>query len=157
MKIRTPTMVLAALIFALAASPVAAQHAHEHDSHDSAEPAAIPTQRWATDAPLREGMRRVQAALKVLQHYPMGHVSKEMAMDQTQQIKDAGAYMFANCQLPEEPDLALHGMLVPLLAAAQKLSDDPADMSQIEAMRKAVADYPRYFDDAGWAHDEHSD
>lgn len=151
MKIYTPAVVLVGLLFALAGAPVAAQHAHEHDSPESAEPVAIPAQRWATDAPLREGMSRVHEALKVLHHYPMGHVSKDMAMDRVQQIKEAGAYMFANCKLPPKPDHALHAILVPLLAAAQKLETDPTDMSQVQAMHDAVADYPRYFDDPGWA------
>lgn len=151
MKLQTSAIVLAGLVFALAATPVMAQHAHEHSGHDSAEQTAIPAQRWATDAPLREGMSRVHEALKVLQHYPMGHVSEAMALDRVQQIKDAGAYMFANCKLPTKPDQALHGMLVPLLAAAQKLEKDPSDMSQVQAMRDAIANYPRYFDDPDWA------
>lgn len=151
MKIHASAIVFAILVLAVAVGPVAAQHAHEHGTHGSAEQAPIPAQRWATDAPLREGMSRVHAALKVLHHYPMGHVSKAMAVDQVQQIKDAGAYMFANCKLPEKPDEALHGILVPLLAAAQKLGADPADMAQVEAMHAAVADYPRYFDDPNWA------
>lgn len=151
MRIQLFVTVLAGLVFALAAAPVTAQHAHEHDTHHNATPAAIPAQRWATDAPLREGMARVHKALKVLHHYPMGHVSEAMALDQVQQIKDAGAYMFANCKLSAKPDEALHGMLVPLLAAAQKLADNPGDMSQIDAMHAAVADYPRYFDDPDWA------
>ncbi len=151
MKIHAFTMTLAGLVFVLATGPVAAQHAHEHGSHHSATPTPIPAQRYATDAPLREGMARVHKALKVLHHYPMGHVSETMALDQVQQIKDAGAYMFANCKLSAKPDEALHGMLVPLLAAAQKLADNPGDMSQIDAMHAAVADYPRYFDDPDWA------
>ena len=157
MRIQLFATVLAGLVFALAAAPVTAQHAHEHDTHHNATPAAIPAQRWATDAPLREGMRRVREALKVLQHYPMGHVSEAMALDQVQQIKDAGAYMFANCKLPAEPDEALHGMLVPLLAAAHKLEDNPADTSHVRAMREAIADYPRYFDDPAWSANDNAE
>ena len=151
MKLRVLELILAGVIFSVAAGPVLAQHGHDHGANLKSQKAAVPARRWATDPPLREGMHRVQSALRVLHHYPMGHVSETMAMDQVQQIRDAGAYMFAHCKLPKEPDQALHEMLVPLLTAAQKLADNPQDMSQVEAMQAAVADYPRYFDDPGWS------
>lgn len=153
LKSLTLGMILAGLSFGLSAQPAAPQHTHEHaqphqhETHAGNAPIAVPTERWATDAPLRKGMQQVHDALAVLDHYPMGHVSEAMALDRVKAIKDAGAYMFANCKLPEKPDEALHGMLVPLLAAAQKLEQDPADMTQVKAMQDAVADYPRYFDD----------
>jgi hypothetical protein len=49
-----------------------------------------------------------------------------------------------------EPDAALHGILVPLLAAAQMLKTDPEDIKAVAEMRAALAGYPRYFNDPGW-------
>lgn len=149
-------MILAGFAFGVSAQTETPQHAHEHqhEAHSTSAPIAVPSERWATDAPLREGMQRVHQALLVLDHYPMGHVSQAMALDRVKIIKDAGAYMFANCKLPESPDQALHDMLVPLLAAAQKLEQDPTDMDQVKAMQDAVADYPRYFDDPSWSEAE---
>lgn len=159
MKSLIPSLLLAGMALGLNATPAPYQHVHEHEHAQVAEntpdAVAIPQQRFATDAPLREGMQRVHQALAELDHYPIGRMSESMVLDRVQTIKDAGAYMFANCKLPETPDMALHGMLVPLLAAAQRLADDPADTAQVKAMQDAVADYPRYFDDPGWsaAHD----
>ncbi len=137
-----------------AALPAAAQeHAqHDHAAHAAHAAAAVttPAQRWATDAPLREGMARVRAALSDLSHHEMGHMSNEQAREFAVAIEDAVKFMFANCKLPAEPDAGLHAILVPLLAAAQRLDKDPADKTAVAAMRDAVAPYPRQFDDPAW-------
>ncbi|MFC5437061.1 DnrO protein [Rhodanobacter umsongensis] len=127
----------------------APQHEHttpaEHAAH-----APIPAQRWTPDAPLREGMGRVHTALEELRHYEMGHMSEAMALDRVATIEAATTYMFAHCKLAPDADAALHGMLVPLVASTQTLKRNPKDMAAVAAMRAAVADYPRYFNDPGW-------
>lgn len=127
------------------ASPHAA-HSHAH----ATAVAPIPAQRWATDAPLREGMHRVHAALNNLHRYERGQLGETDALASVADINAAAAYMFANCKLEPTPDTALHGMLAPLLGAAARFKNDPKDMSAVAAMRDAVADYPRYFNDPGW-------
>jgi hypothetical protein len=161
--LRSSFMMLSALAlsYPLMASP---QHDHTaHAAYDGAQ-VPVPSVRWKADAPLQEGMGRIHQALEELRHYEMGHMSEAMAQDRAGLILDAGAYIFAHCKLAPQQDEALHGMLVPLLAAAQKLKEHPQDMGEVAAMRQAVANYPRYFDDPGWsgdaasshaAHDEH--
>ncbi|ODV17338.1 MAG: DnrO protein [Rhodanobacter sp. SCN 68-63] len=127
-----------------------AQHAHHAAPSDTA-PAPAPAARWPADAALQGGMGRIHVALEELRHYEMGHMDATMALDRVGLIEQAAADIFATCKLPEERDVVLHRMLVPLLAAAHKLKADPADMAQVQAMRDAVADYPRYFVDPGWA------
>ncbi len=83
-------------------------------------------------------------------HYEMGHMPENMALERVATIEEATRFMFANCKLAAAPDAALHGMLVPLLAGAAALKKDPKDMAAITAMRHAVADYPRYFNDPQW-------
>lgn len=140
---------LACSIGITTAAQASAQHAHEdHVAHERAAP--VPAQRYATDAPLREGMARVRTALDELRHYEMGHMPENMALERVASIEDATRFMFANCKLASAPDAALHGMLVPLLAAATALKKDPKDMPAVAAMRSAVADYPRYFEDPQW-------
>ena len=145
------------LVFALAcgfgvASLQAAPPAHDHDHDHDTSAAAVeaPVGGWATDAPLREGMARVKAALADLAHYEMGHMPASMASERAADIEGAVKFMFTNCKLPPEPDNALHAILLPLLAAAQRLENDPADMAAVAAMRDAVAPYGRQFDDAAW-------
>ena len=134
---------------------VAAQASPQHPQQDHAAAAAnasvpIPTQRWATDAPLREGMRRIHTALDELRHYEMGNMNQTMALERVASIEEATRYLFANCKLAPDADTALHGMLGPLLVATKRLHKDPQDKASVAAIREAVADYPRYFDDPQW-------
>jgi hypothetical protein len=112
---------------------------------------SVPAQRWTADAPLREGMGRIQDALNELRHYELGHLNEATALEQIAAIQDAGAYIFTHCTLAPDADGALHSMLAPLLIAAQALKDDPHDIAAIASMRDAVADFPRYFDDPDWS------
>ncbi len=140
-----------ACMLGAAAVQAAPERAHDdHAAHAANAPIAVPATRWATDAPLREGMGRVHTALDELRHYEMGHMPVGMALERVASIEDATTYMFAHCKLAADADAALHGMLVPLLAAAQRLKKNPQDMAAVVAMRSAVADYPRYFDDPQW-------
>ena len=127
-----------------------AQHAHHAAPGDTA-PAPAPAARWPADVALRDGMGRIHVALEELRHYEMGHMDATMALDRVGLIEQAAADIFARCKLPEDRDAVLHHMLVPLLAAAQALKAHPDDMAQVQAMRDAVAAYPRYFADPGWA------
>lgn len=122
---------------------------HHHDSNPAAA-AAVPAQRWTPDAPLREGMRRAHAAVDELRHYEMGHMSAPMAVDRATTVEEAVTFMFAHCKLAPEPDAALHGILVPLLGAAQALKADPGNLGAVARMRDAIARYPQYFNDPGW-------
>lgn len=147
-----PKLALAiACAVVIAASAHATQLVHEHQAAPTAAAGAdAPVQRWAADAPLREGMTRVRAALEELRHYEMGHMTPAMARERAVAIEDAVAGMFAHCKLAADADAALHGTLLPLLTAAQRLDKDPRDLSAIAAMRHAVAAYPQRFDDPQW-------
>jgi hypothetical protein len=143
--------VTAVLLCAFSLAPLAQAVAQEHHHH-AAAPAAAPAaaQRWAPDAPLSEGMRRAHAAVDELRHYEMGHMSAPMAVDRATSVEEAVTYMFAHCKLAPEPDAALHGILVPLMNAAQTLKADPKKVSAVADMRAAIARYPQYFHDPGW-------
>jgi uncharacterized protein involved in copper resistance len=148
-----PIYAVLALVCSLgAAVPVQAtsQHAHEHAGHEAAVAASVPARRWVPDAALRQGIRRAHAAVDQLRHHEMGHMSAPMAVDRAVQVEQAVTFMFAHCKLSAEPDAALHGILVPLLGAAQSLKADAANVAAVAAMREALARYPQYFDDPGW-------
>ncbi|EIM02924.1 DnrO protein [Rhodanobacter thiooxydans] len=133
------------------AAQASPQHSHEsHPAHAATAAAPAPAQRWTPDAPLREGMRRAHTAVAELAHYEMGHMSAPMAADRAAEVESAVTYMFANCKLSAEPDAALHGILVPLMSAAQTLKADPKKVSAVADMRAAIAHYPQYFNDPGW-------
>lgn len=132
-------------------APVAVLAQHNHAAHEQvAPPAALPAQPWPADATLSANMARIHTTLELLRHYEMGHMDATLARDQADVITESANKIFAECELPPERDAVLHRMLVPLLAATQKFKADPADLSQLGAMREAVAAYPRYFEAPGW-------
>ena len=61
----------------------------------------------------------------------------------------AVAYMFENCELDVEPDIALHAILARLMAGAEALHADPDDILPVADMHAAVENYERLFDDPG--------
>lgn len=129
----------------VAMAQAAATAAHEaHEVHASKPPA--PTQRFATDAPLRDGMSRIQRALDELPQNTSEPLSARQVLASVATIEAAGASIFANCTLPEDADNALHSILVPLLGAAQALKKNPQDRSAVATMHEAVSHYPHYFD-----------
>lgn len=136
------------LVMIARASPV---HVHEsHVAHAAMTAVSTPAQRWTPDASLRDGMRRVHVAVDELRHYEMDHMSAPMAVDRAATVEAAVTFMFAHCKLAPEPDAALHGILVPLMSAAQTLRADPNKVLAVTDMRAAIAHYPQYFNDPGW-------
>ena len=154
MKLASTVIALACGFGLSVATHAAPQHVHEHHPAPAATSAAsavpVPAQRWAPDASLKTGIRRAFTAVDELKHHEMGHMSAPMAVDRATEVEGAVTYMFANCKLAAEPDAALHGILVPLLAAAQALKADPQDVKAVTDMRTALARYPQYFNDPGW-------
>ncbi|MEO8998803.1 MAG: DnrO protein [Rhodanobacter sp.] len=136
--------------FSLASWAQATAQQHHRSATIPATAVAVPVQRWTPDASLREGMRRVHAAVAELRHYEMGHMSAPMAVDRAGTVEQAVTFMFAHCQLAAEPDAALHSILAPLLGAAQALKADPKNVTAVADMREAIAHYPQYFNDPGW-------
>lgn len=141
-------MVLAA-VAAIAMVPGAVLARHEQATHAPTAQPTPPARRWAADADLRVGMSRIHTLLVELRQYELGDTDQRMALDRVGLIEHAAAGIFARCRLTPEKDAVLHDMLVRLLAAVQKLKANPRDMAQVQAMRDAVAAYPRYFDDPG--------
>lgn len=150
MKFSTLTLALSGALAACIASAATAQLQHEHAARANDKRVAVPTTRWASDAPLRKGMSEIRNALDELRHFEMGHMPAALALQRVTAIQHATTYLFAHCVLAPDADVALHGMLVPLLSAAHRFEKDTHDVSAVAAMRSAVADYPRYFDDPQW-------
>lgn len=138
-----------AMSLASLSSPLLAQdHAH-HAPADSS--AAADAARFATDAPLRKGMQDIRQAVDRLGHYERGHLSAQDAVAAAGQVETGVRYIIANCKLPPDADAALHAIIVPLLQNATALKADPARRDAIPAMRQALQQYERRFDDPGAA------
>ncbi|MGY0650492.1 hypothetical protein ACW7GZ_01260 [Luteimonas sp. A537] len=130
-----------------------------HDAHDTAHDAdhahaaadalgvdfPVPDnhQPWAPDAPLIEGMSRVRTAVAGLEAHP----DEATVIARASDVDDAVEYMFANCSLPTEPDIALHAILARLMAGTQALQENPADAAPVADMHGALENYRTLFDD----------
>lgn len=125
------------------ASPSAAHAAAE--SMMAAKP--VPANGWSTDAPLRQGMGRIRLSVGALEHYELGHMGAEQAVEMAVNIERDVNFLIANCKLDPDADAALHGIIAKLLKGAQALKTNPADLAAIAPMRDAMVEYARDFDD----------
>lgn len=102
--------------------------------------------RWTPDAPLAEGMSRVRTALAGLE--AASHPDDATVLALAGDIDAAVDYMFANCKLPAEPDVALHAILARLMADTKALKANPSDGSPVADMHDALHNYAALFDDS---------
>lgn len=122
----------------------------QHDAHSAAPaPAPLATQRWQTDAPLREGMGRIRHAVDALQHYEHGHIGQQQAVQLAGDIQRDVGFIIAHCKLEPRADAALHPILGVLVKGAQALAAKPTELAAIAPMREALQDYARQFDAPG--------
>lgn len=139
------------------ARPEAHAHVEGHDAdhaHAAAEALgvdfAVPEDhvRWEPDAPLVEGMSRIRTALAGLEHAgPRQHPDETAVAARASDIDAAIEYMFANCSLDTEPDIALHAILARLMAGTQALHADPADTTPVADMEATIDNYEQLFND----------
>src|SRR5690606_32304282 len=135
------------------ATDVHADDAHADEEHAHAVANAggtdfpVPANhvRWTPDAALIEGMSRVRTALAGLE--AESHPDDATITALATEIDDAIAYMFANCKLPTEPDIALHAILARLMADSDALKTNPSDGSPVADMHDALHNYAQLFDD----------
>jgi hypothetical protein len=151
---RTATLYLSAFLalvtLAAPRASVAAAVA-QHDHHQAPAPAAdAALRRHATDQPLRENMRGIRSAIEQLEK-PGNPASVEQTQRLAGQIEEHVRDIIANCRLPPAADAALHAIIVPLLQQAGKLAAEPQDRTAVGAMRAAIGEYPRHFDDPDWS------
>jgi len=129
----------------------AAQSHHDHASHSAVAPVATGEQ-WATDAPLREGMTRLQRTVEAaLVGDPAQPIDDAEAIQLQKDIETHVSYLIENCQLPEQADAALHVLLIDLLKGAEALSE-PANREQgIQRILASLHQYPELFAAPLWS------
>lgn len=102
---------------------------------------------WTPDAPLVEGMSRVRTAIAGLEHEGSAHPDEATVQARAADVDGAVEYMFANCSLDPEPDIALHAILARLMAGTQALRGNPGNALAVADMQGALANYEQLFDD----------
>ena len=129
---------------------------HAADTHDAGNADAVraggtdfpvPANHvpWTPDAPLVEGMSRVRTALAGLE--APSHPDDATVAARAADIDAAVAYMFANCKLDTDPDIALHAVLARLMAGTKALKANPSDGSPVADMHAAMHNYGQLFAD----------
>lgn len=133
-----------------------AEHSHQHPSHDPAEHttarlAPIPDKLWETDAPLREGMLRIDsAAAQPWRAYQAHSLTPDAVNALAKAIDDNVTFMVSNCKLAPEADAALHGLLGELLAGVAEIKTNPHAANGMPRIAHALEEYPRYFQHPDW-------
>lgn len=137
-------------------APVQAQpsHPHEHAQHGAMALALDHGRPWATDAPLREGMERIRAAVaKALRADAQGGMTRAQAQALAASVDEGIAFMVRHCHLAPKADANLHILLGRLSGAAAAVKADPGAADGLPRLREALDLYPRYFAHPGWPAD----
>lgn len=136
-----------------AKTPEAPSTQDDHSAHGAQighDAAPLPAVRWASDAPLREGMRRVRTATEALSHAAHDHLDAAQVQAIAAELEAAVQLMFEQCKLAPEPDAALHPLLARVLQASATLADGQFDAAALAELESVLARYPLLFEDAGW-------
>lgn len=146
---------IAATTLVLSVSPIyAADPAHEHDAHGAATLKLNNGQKWKTDAPLRQGMTSIKAAVQPHLQAIHGNTLKTANYQTLAQKTNAQvAFMVTNCKLAPDADAQLHLIIAELGAAADAMAGkDKAQSRQKGALQlvDALRSYGEFFDHPGW-------
>ena len=128
---------------------------HGHEAGPRAQPLTLDQgKRWATDAPLRDNMRALRAALAPkLAAIDEGTLSKDEYRALGQVVEKRVADIVAKCKLPPAADANLHLIVGGLIAAANSMQGkEPTVKPAMGAARavRLVDQYGTYFDDPGF-------
>lgn len=147
--------ILAATL-ALGTAPArAADPAHEHGAHGAASLKLDKGQKWKTDAPLRQGMASIKAAVQPHLHAIHGNTVKAATYPALAKRTDTQiAFMVKNCKLAPDADAQLHLIIAELGAAAEAMAGrDKAQSPQQGALQlvHALETYGEFFHHPGWS------
>lgn len=124
---------------------------HDHGQHGMPELGLNDGKRWATDAPLRQGLERIRDGVApIVAASTARPLTKDEATALSGAIKDQVQFLVENCKLEPRADAALHVLLNDFLQGADALAADPASKAGIKRVVKALNLYPQYFDHQGW-------
>ncbi|MBI5258165.1 MAG: hypothetical protein HY855_16800 [Burkholderiales bacterium] len=150
---KTLATALAAAALATTAAPaLAAEHAHE-----TAAPHKLALdhgRKWATDAPLREGMNRIRGL--VAPRLGAAHTGKLPAaqyQDLATQVEAEVGKIVATCKLEPQADAMLHGVIAELGAGTDAMRGKNPQLPPAQGLVKlaqAVNAYGGHFDHPGF-------
>lgn len=132
---------------------------HQHHGINTVELQLNAGQKWQTDAPLRQAMRDIGAAVNsaydAIHNNQLDAVGYEkLAAEVNQQV----AYMIENCELEPAADAQLHIVIHRMLDSAQVMEKPSAIEEKREGAVQligALESYAKYFSDADFIKPAH--
>ena len=153
----TAALAAASIVAALCgvlAGPAQAQ-THAHDAATSPHALTLDNGRkWATDAPLRDGMDRVRGLVEP--QIAAAHAGKLTAAQSAalaSKIEAEVGGIVANCKLDPKADAVLHVVIGEIGAGTEALAGKAAGRSPTQGLvqvASAVNDYGRHFEHPGF-------
>lgn len=140
---------------ALAAATTSSSAHDTHESHAD-NGAALQMEldhgkKWQTDAPLRQGMSEIRAAMAGAQAaIHEGSLTPEEYTALAGKVGSEVDTMIRECKLPEEADARLHEVLGQVLDGADIMKTGPARQDGAAKIVEAVNVYGEYFDHPRW-------
>lgn len=152
--IRT-TILTAPLLFAFSTQPVWADaDAHDHHDLSHASLELNQGQKWAIDAPLRQGMNAIHSSVaEAIEQIHTGELSADGYQQLTTQVNEQLAYIFENCELPADADAQLHIVLVNVmhdLEAVEGKTEDKSPTDAVVSIAQMLNSYGDFFDHQDW-------
>lgn len=138
---------------ALALVPGAARaEAQQHDhGHSTASQLTLDHgKRWATDAPLREGMTKIRAVVEPrLERVHAGTIGRATYSQMAGEIEAQLAYIVGNCKLEPEADAVLHVIIGGIGEGIEAMKAEGGAQS-VARVVVALNNYGAYFAHPGW-------
>ena len=148
-------LVSAVFALALAFGSIGAGSAAEPHSHGDAAAVQLKldnSKKWQTDDALRHGMGEIRqtmaASLKLIHENTFSPAKYEALAADVQKHID---YVVGNCKLPEQADQQLHLVLEQIIDGAAEMKKGAGRNQGAVKVVRALAQYGKYFDHAGWA------
>ncbi len=148
---------LIALALSLGVSNLTAAEISAHQHEPGANPSTLVLnngKKWATDAPLRQGMENIRAAINAA--LPAIHTNKLSSAKYNalaQKTSNEVAYIVANCKLDPQADAQLHLIVADMLSGVEVMQSKTKGVKRQTGAVKvigALEKYDAYFDHPGW-------
>ena len=144
---------LVATLTTFAAAPAQAQ-SHSHDASAPAKLSLNQGRKWATDAPLRDGMGRIRALVEPqLAAAHAGKLSQAQYTALAGQVEAEVGGIVANCKLEPKADAVLHIVIGEIGAGTDAMAGKDAKQRPAQGLvqvAKAVNGYAGHFDHPGF-------
>lgn len=144
----------AALAAAFAVPAFAAGEAHQHGSIGEAKLVLDHGRKWQTDAPLRQGMENIRAALAAEREaIHAGKAGAERYDALAGKVAGEVTYIVQNCKLPEDADAQLHLVIAEILEGTEAMQGKAPGVTRragAERVANTLDRYASFFDHPGW-------